>query len=270
MREPRTLERTEPKDRTESTERTEHPRDTFITVFGRQPVLEALQSGAVDIRKVFIEHDARGGVIDRIEAEARRRGAEVERVNESFVHRISRNAKQDQGVAADVRNPKMQSLTQALSQWQGDGWLLALDGVTNPVNVGMILRSAAGLGCSGVVIPRQGCPEISPLLIKASAGVAYRAPILRCERLPQALESLKAERFSIYALDAGRTRKVTPLPQLKRAPRAVFVLGNETTGISERTETLVDEWVGVPMQGGVESLNVACTAAILCYALGNT
>jgi 23S rRNA (guanosine2251-2'-O)-methyltransferase len=251
-----------------------HPRDAFITVFGRQPVLETLSVSQVDVRKVFLVNGAKGDVIDRIEQQARRRGVEVERVSDSHLHRISRNAKQDQGVAADVRNPLMQPLDVALSRWRGDGYVLALDGVTNPVNVGMILRSAAGLGCVGVVLPRLGCPEITPMVIKASAGAAYRAPIWRCEKLPPALDALKAQGARVLALDAGHGRATTPLPALlasaSRAPqRPVFVLGNESEGISPAVTQRVDAFVSIPMTSGVESLNVACAAAIVCYALGS-
>jgi 23S rRNA (guanosine2251-2'-O)-methyltransferase len=248
-----------------------HPRDAFITIFGRQPVSEALATAGIDVRKVFIANGAAGAVIDRIEQHARRRGAEVERVSEGHLHRLSRNAKQDQGVAADVRNPHMSALDDALSRWRGGGYLLALDGVTNPVNVGMILRSAAGLGCAGVVLPRIGCPELTPMVIKASAGAAYRAPVWRCERLAPALDALRGHGARVFALDAGHTHPATPLPTLLAAlpdgARAVFILGNESEGVSEAALQRVDGRVSIPMRGGVESLNVACAAAIVCYAL---
>ena len=170
-------------------------------------------------------------MVRRLLSTARARGVEVERGSAERIHRISRNAKHDQGVAADVINRRMSSVEEWLAAGEpssepGRPVLLALDGVTTPANVGMILRTATAMGVAGVVLPRRGCPEVGPLVIKASAGVALRAPILRCHRLSEGLGVLREAGFALVGLDAqGEGLREAPLPR-----RAVYVLGNETRG----------------------------------------
>ena len=240
-----------------------HPRDTFITLYGRKPVLEALSDDSLEISKVLIANNAQGSVIDRIVAAARDRGVKLERGTPKFINRISRNARHDQGVVVDVVNRRMRSLQSYIESEPERATLLALDNVTTPANVGMILRTATALGIDGVILPRQGCPEVSPLVIKASAGVALRAPILRCLELPGALRALQEVGFECMGLHS----KGNSLERVPRYDLTVFVLGNESEGISHEVNQLIGTRVHIPMSNGVDSLNVAAAAAILCYAI---
>ncbi|MGF1467863.1 MAG: TrmH family RNA methyltransferase [Sandaracinaceae bacterium] len=242
-----------------------HPRDAFLTLYGRKPVAEALAQDDVPVRRLFVARTARGPAVDLIRRLARARGVEVLDRSPAEVSRISRRPKQDQGVAADVAAPRMGSLEAHLdTEPSARSRLIALDGITTPANVGLILRSATVLGLDGVVLPRRGAPEVGPLVIKASAGVAYRAPILRCPELPEALVDLAAAGYEAFGLaDDGPER----LPELDVPPRAVFVLGNETDGIGSDVRPLIGRWVRIPMAGPGDSLNVACAATVVAYAL---
>lgn len=244
----------------------EHPRDRFITVYGRKPVLEVLEQPGLAVRAVFIARRSRGAILDDIRRAASARGVAIVEKSAEDVSRISRKPKQDQGVAADVEAPSMRALSAFLDAL-GDAErarVLALDNVTTPANVGMILRTATVLGLDGVIVPRRGCPEIGPLVIKASAGVAFRAPILRCAELVDGLSDAKLRGFCVYGL-ADRGAK--ELDAVAVRERSIFVLGNETEGIAEATRPLVDEWVRIPMAHAGDSLNVASAAAIVGYAL---
>lgn len=242
----------------------EHPRERFLTVYGRKPVLEVLEQREVAVARVFLAKSARGPMIARIRGAAERRGVAIVEKSAAEVSRISRRPTQDQGVAADVEAPAMRSVEAFLAAVPERSRLLALDHVTTPANVGMILRTATVLGLDGVIVPRRGCPEIGPLVIKASAGVAYRAPILRCAELADALSDCKMQGFCVYGLAAsGRTE----LGALAPRARSIFVLGNETDGVTEATRPLVDEWVRIAMAGPGDSLNVACAAAIVSWAI---
>jgi 23S rRNA (guanosine2251-2'-O)-methyltransferase len=248
----------------------EHPRDRFITVYGRKPVLEVLEEPGLAVRRVFVARGARGESVEVIRRAAAQRGVAVIEKSAAEVSRISRRPNQDQGVAADVEAPSMRALDDYLgelgeaSEDMSASKLLALDNVTTPANVGMILRTATVLGLDGVILPRRGCPEIGPLVIKASAGVAFRAPILRCAELSDALSECKLRGFAVYGLsDAGQHELSATRPRT----RAVFVLGNETEGIGEAVQPLVDEWVRIAMARPGDSLNVASAAAIVSYAL---
>ena len=142
--------------------------------------------------------------------------------------------------------------------------LLVLDGVTNPANVGMILRTATAAGLDGVVLPHQGVPDVGPLVIKASAGVAYRASILRAPTAEDALALLTDAGFAILGLDGSAEASVFGL---EVPERAAFVLGSETNGISPQTDAWVHERVRIPMAGGVESLNVSSAATVVAFEL---
>lgn len=240
----------------------EHPRDRYLTVYGRKPVLEVLAGDDVSVARVIIARGARGSMIRKIRDAARERGVEVVEKSAEQVSRISRRPKQDQGVAADVDAPAMAPIEEWLDALVGGAALLALDGVTTPANVGMILRSATVLGIGGVIVPRHGTATIGPLVIKASAGVAFRARILRCAKIEDGLSAAKMQGFCVYGLSdrAGRT-----LGSLALRERSIFVLGNESDGISEATTPLVDEWVRIPMASAGDSLNVASAAAICAF-----
>lgn len=236
------------------------PRDRFVTIYGRKPVLEALADPRLTVDKLLVADNARGAGVQKLVAAAARRGVEVRRVPARQVTRISRNGRHDQGVVADVVAPGLRRLdpdaAAALS-----GPVLVLDGITNPQNVGMILRTATAAGLAGVVVPRTGVADLGPLVIKASAGVAFEAPVLRADDSGSALALLRGGGFRIFGLGLGSQRSLwdaRPFPE-----RAAFVLGSETGGLS----VAVDEEISIPMAGRVESLNVAVAAGVLCFEL---
>jgi 23S rRNA (guanosine2251-2'-O)-methyltransferase len=236
-----------------------HPRDRLITLYGRKPVLEALEDRSVKIVKVFVAKGSRGGIIDQIRALADERGIDVRVESAELVSRISKKPKQDQGVAADVSAPSIEPLQEFAANPPAKSRLLALDGVTTPANVGLVLRSATVLGI-GVVLPRKGSPEIGPLVIKASAGVALRARVLHCADMIEGLRMLREAGFTRIGLSDGRGG---PLSELRIPDRAVFVLGNESEGIQHVQQ--IDAWATIPMATRGDSLNVACAATIVAY-----
>src|SRR3954454_22128400 len=241
------------------------PKDTFITVYGRMPVLEVLQDLGLTVDKVVVAEGSRGDSLDRIRSLATRRGVEVRTASAHRVKVLAGNGKHDQGVLADVVAPRM-ALVEDFVQRPSEGGetVLVLDGVTNPQNVGMILRTATAAGLAGVVLPRSGSPAVDPLVVKASAGVAYRAPILRSRTAADAVRTLRGAGWRIAGLDGGAPHELyaTQLPAA-----TAFVLGNETDGVSQEVAELVDVWVSIPMAAGVESLNVASAAAVVCFEL---
>ena len=251
------------------------PKDTFITVYGRMPVLEALQDDSLTVDKVLVAEGTRGDSLERIRALARRRGIAVRTASAHRVKVLAGNGKHDQGVLADVVAPRM-TLVEDFVERPSSGpgaagtdtvptdTVLVLDGVTNPSNVGMILRTATAAGVAGIVLPRVGSPGIDPLVVKASAGVAYRAPILRCRTAADGVRTLRGAGWRVAGLDAAAAADLyaTNLPSA-----TALVLGNETEGLSTEVAELVDSWVSIPMAGGVESLNVSSAAAVVCFEL---
>jgi 23S rRNA (guanosine2251-2'-O)-methyltransferase len=139
--------------------------------------------------------------------------------------------------------------------------LLALDGVQNPQNLGMIIRSAAAGNIDGIILPKKNSAKISPLVIKASAGTLFKIPIYYCNALEDVLKKIKIE-SDIFALSSYAKDDLNSLHVNKKS---VFVLGNESEGISNEVQSLCNASVKIPMNRGVESLNVAVTAALISF-----
>ena len=242
----------------------EHPRDRYLTVYGRKPVLEVLADDTLSVARVLIARGARGAIISQIRAAARERGVEVMEKSAEQVSRISRRPNQDQGVAADVEAPAMGPIEDWLERHEGSASLLALDGVTTPANVGMILRTATVIGLDGVIVPRRGTATIGPHVIKASAGVAFRASILRCATIVDGLSAAKMAGFCVYGLS---DRAGTSIADVAFRERSILLLGNESEGVGAAAAPLVDEWLAIPMASRGDSLNVASAAAICAFVL---
>jgi 23S rRNA (guanosine2251-2'-O)-methyltransferase len=238
------------------------PKDRFVTVFGRKPVLEALADRRLEVDKVILADNARGAAAKEIVDAAAARSVRVERATPHRVKVLAGNGKQDQGVLADVVAPRMRRLADGLADRPAR--VLVLDGITTPANVGMILRTATAAGIEGIVVPRRGVAGIDPLVVKASAGVAFHAPVLRCYTAEEACAALRDAGYPLYALDGGapQTLFTASLPK-----RAAYVLGGETAGVSDEVRRQVTGLISIPMAGGVESLNVASAAAVLCFEL---
>lgn len=236
----------------------------MITIYGRMPVTEALLDERATLTRLVLARNAQGESVDRIRDLAARRGVAVERVDASRVTRLSGNGRHDQGVVARVESPGLCELEDWLGGRPAGGAMavLLLDGLTNPANIGMIIRSAVAAGLDGIVLPRAGSPDVGPLVVKASAGVALFAPVLRS---PTAVTAAGLLARSGAALIGLRTAAPTTIWEMAVDRRSVFVLGNETLGISEGVSGLITQWASVPLCGGVESLNVATAGTLVAF-----
>ncbi len=239
-----------------------HPRDRFITVYGRKPALEALADRRVEVDKLWLARGSGGDLIDRIVEAARARGIDPVWKSPRAVTRLSRNGRQDQGVALDVLARRMLPIEAFVEQAPTQAQVFVLDGVTTPANVGLIIRTATAAGFDGIVLPRVGCPEVSPLVIKASAGVALRAPIVRVITVDEAVSQLKGAGFHLAGLAADGADDIH---RCTLADRCAWVLGSESGGLSAAAESALDMRVRIPMRGEVESLNVATAAAVVAF-----
>ena len=239
-----------------------------LTLYGRKPALEALQDPALTINCLHLAESNRPtGIIAQIIAEAERRGVAIRHHDRQALSRISKNGRQDQGVALDVVCPRFMSLEAFIDVAEGPQTVLALDGLTNPQNVGMIIRSAVAAGIDGVLYPKRGIASLGPLVIKASAGNIFRAPLIRCESTAVAVTTLKSKGYQVAILEASGTAS---LFELRATGNVVAVLGGESDGIGREVEALADTRLSIPMANGVESLNVAVTAALVAFQLGQT
>lgn len=241
------------------------PKDKFVTVYGRKPVLEALTDYDLRVDKVVIAEGIGGPAIAEIKEAAADRAVRVQRASAHRVKVLAGNGRHDQGVLADVVAKRMRPLADALDDpATAPRTMLLLDGLTTPANVGMILRTATAAGIGGIVVPHRGVAGLDPLVIKASAGVAFHAPVLRAGTAGEAAELLSSAGYPLYALDSHAEENIY---DTDLGSRSVFVLGSETAGLSEDVRSHIATSLAIPMRGGVESLNVASAAAVVCFEL---
>jgi len=233
--------------------------EKVITLYGRNVVIEILQDDSIEIYKLHMaESNKTDGAIKKILSLAKARHVEITYHDKNTLSRISKNAKQDQGVACDIISKSYQNATEIknLTEFR----LIALDGIHNPQNLGMIIRSCAAGNIDGIILPKKNSAKISPLVIKASAGTLFKLPIYFCNSLNDILKSLNNTK--IYALSSHAKESIYDIsPHAK----SIFVLGNESEGVSDEVEKLCNDEVKIPMQRGVESLNVAVTASLIAF-----
>jgi 23S rRNA (guanosine2251-2'-O)-methyltransferase len=238
----------------------------MLTIYGRKPVLEALQNTAIGVHRLHLASSNRPAkILDEIVALAESRNIEISYKEKAALSRVSRNAKQDQGVAADLLLERMRTLSDFAREPLPFGYprYLVLDRIHNPQNIGMIIRSAAAGGIDALFIPEQGNAAISALVIKASAGAIFKCPIVRCDTTEECILVLKAKKIRISMLSSHSPTSLQDAANQKGA--IAYVLGNESDGVTQAVNALADERCAIPMHNGVESLNVAVTAALIAF-----
>ncbi|MBU0720968.1 RNA methyltransferase [bacterium] len=233
--------------------------EKVITLYGRNVVIEVLQDKNVEIHKLHMASSNKpDGAVKEILSLAKKRDIEVSYHDKNALSRISKNAKQDQGVAIDIIAQSYQNANeiQNLKSYR----LIALDGIQNPQNLGMIVRSCAAGNVDGIILPKRNSAKISPLVIKASAGTLFKLPIYFCNTIDEVLKDVKDTKIYSLSLDAKKS-----IYDVVPHARTIFVLGNESEGISPEVDKLCNDKIIIPMNRGVESLNVAVTASLLAF-----
>jgi 23S rRNA (guanosine2251-2'-O)-methyltransferase len=223
------------------------------TVYGIRPVVEALRSGR---RKVFDVIDAVGN--EEVAKAATACGLNVKRASRHRVEDLARGGVH-QGVVARVEPYPYSGLEEILST--DDPLILVLDGVTDPHNLGAVLRIADGAGASGIVIPKDRAVGVTAAAVKASAGASEHVRVSRVTNLRRAVDTMKRAGLWVYAAEAGGT----PYPEFDLAGAVALVLGSEGRGVRRLVREGCDGTVSIPMLGAVESLNVSVASAVLLY-----
>ena len=233
--------------------------DSVITLYGRNVVLEVLQDENIEVHKLHMSNSNQvDNTIRLINSLAKSRKVEITMHEKNSLARISKNSKQDQGVAIDIMAKSYKSADEIKDMKEYK--LIALDGIQNPQNLGMIIRSCAAGFVDGIILPKKSSAKISPLVVKASAGTLFKLPIYYCNTLEDVLPNLNDAK--IYALEADAKNDIYDVTP---SDKTIFVLGNESDGLSKEVKKLCTDEVSIPMNRGVESLNVAVTASLLAF-----
>ena len=223
-------------------------------VYGIRPVIEALRSRR---RQVFEVLDA---VENReVASVAAASGVPVKRVPRARIDELARSGAH-QGVAVRAGPYPYSSLGEILTT--PDPLVVVLDSVTDPRNLGAVLRVVDGAGASGVVVPRDRAVGVTPAAVKASAGASEHVPVVRETNLRRALDKIKEAGVWAYAAEGGAAPAYT---DLDLSGPIAFVLGSEGRGIRRLVREGCDGTVSIPMRGAVSSLNVSVAAAVLLF-----
>jgi 23S rRNA (guanosine2251-2'-O)-methyltransferase len=240
-----------------------------LVVFGRRAVLEALAQSKDDLEvgEVWVAKSVAAAFRAELTRACRQRGIELRVGTAAEISVLSEEPRHDQGVAARIRLGRLIETDAFIEAHKGAAArrpvrLIALDGVTNSQNIGMVVRTLVGCGLDGMLWPLIGSPWINGLAIKASASAIYRCNILRCESLTLGLSILKGAGFQIVGL--GHPAE-SNLFDYDVPHRVVFVAGSETKGLSSEVASLLDHHLEIPLPGPVESLNVAVAVSVACY-----
>lgn len=242
-------------------------REGSLFCFGVNPVAEKLRSSPGEIFEIMMaDRGAPRGVLRAIAEDARRRGIAIRYVQSEMLDRLAQTDRH-QGVVARVLSHPYRSLSDLESDAgseTGPDCILCLDGITDPRNLGALLRSAEGAGVRRVVIPKDRSASVNPTVIKASAGAVHYLTIYRVANLRAALLCLKEKGYWVVGLDS---RAEQTLYSRGYPDRLAAVLGAEGSGIRPLIKRECDFLLSIPMRGKVESLNVAVAGAVFLYEL---
>jgi 23S rRNA (guanosine2251-2'-O)-methyltransferase len=233
------------------------------TVLGRNPVLECLRAGvpatALHVA-IGVDADDRVSESVRLAADA---GLSILEVPRADLDRLAGGALH-QGMALQVPPYEYALPGDVLAAAQDSGvppLLVALDGVTDPRNLGAVVRSAAAFGAHGLLVPQRRSAGMTAVAWRTSAGTAARLPVARVTNLVRTLKDCAASGLMVVGLDAGGSMPLDSFP-LATGP-LVLVLGSEGRGLSRLVRETCDAAVSIPMAGPVESLNASVAAGVV-------
>ena len=168
-----------------------------------------------------------------------------------------------QGILAVVKVPRHESFRDALFQRkEGSPAVVCLENIQDPGNLGTIFRTAEGAGMAGIILSR-GCVDLfNPKVVRATMGALFRVPFYYCDDMTTEVERLRGAGFSVYAAHLDGKCDYT---EESYEGRVAVLIGNEANGLSEKVSNLADKKVKIPMEGQLESLNAAISAALLMY-----
>jgi 23S rRNA (guanosine2251-2'-O)-methyltransferase len=232
-------------------------------VEGRQAVRELLLAGRRRVKDIWLVEDVEPApILDDIMELAREGRVTVKRVARTQLEHAARSDS-PQGILAHAQPILDVDLDDLVASAGGTPFLIAVDGITDPQNLGAVLRTAECSGATGVVLPRHRSAHVTPTVTKAAAGAVEHLPMALVGGMPSALTRLKELGVWTVGLDGAGD---TPVFGLRVATEPVaLVLGAEGRGLSRLVRERCDVLAAIPLRGAIDSLNVSAAAAVACY-----
>ena len=234
----------------------------MANIEGRNPVIEAIKNDR-EIDKIMISNSAKEGSIKKIIAMAKEKNLVVQYVDKNKLDEIS-TSHAHQGVIAQVSEYKYYELDELIASAKEKSehpFFIILDEITDPHNLGTIIRTADAVGAHGVIIPKRRSVHITPTVAKASAGAIEHVPVARVSNIVQVIEELKKQ--GIWVAGANMHGQYMHKQDLT-GPLAI-VIGSEGKGLGKLVSESCDYIVSIPMQGKINSLNASVAAGVLLY-----
>ena len=234
-------------------------------VEGRNAVLEAFRSGKT-IDKVFILDGCQDGPVRTIVREARKnKDIIINFVTKERLDQLSENGKH-QGVIAVCAAYEYATVEEILSNAKAKGeapFVIILDGIEDPHNLGAIIRTANQAGAHGIIIPKRHAVGLTPTVAKTSAGAINYTPVAKVTNITQTIKELKEEGLWFVCADMGGTT----MYDLNLTGPIGLVIGNEGDGVSKLVKENCDMVASIPMKGDIDSLNASVATGVLAYEI---
>lgn len=232
-------------------------------IIGRKPVLEALKSRQ-SVQKILIQFGTHGKVIDDIRALAKRLGIPVSEMDRQKFESMADPASA-QGIAAVLDSKvyvEIEDILEVAKQQGQAPFVLILDEIEDPHNLGALIRTAECAGVHGVILPKHHSAQVNETVVKASAGASVHIPFARVANIVQAMELLKENGVWVIGTDSAGEK--TYYEADYSGPIAV-VVGNEGKGIRRLVKEKCDFLVRIPLRGKIESLNASVAGALVMF-----
>ncbi|HEY5611837.1 MAG TPA: 23S rRNA (guanosine(2251)-2'-O)-methyltransferase RlmB [Thermoanaerobaculia bacterium] len=229
-----------------------------MILYGVNPIREAIRAHPARIRYIAVasEHKAR---LQKLIAEAKEAGVSVRQLSPSQIDRLAGKGIHN-GVAAELSPVAYADFDEVVAAGAAD-FILILDGIQDPQNLGAILRVADSFQVDLVVIPEHESAGLTATVVKASAGASEWVPVAQVTNLSRAIEVLKKAEYWVY----GAEMEGDPITKIDFRGKVAVVLGGEGKGMRHNVLEHCDRKIAIPTRGHVESLNVSTAAAIICY-----
>lgn len=236
------------------------PQENLLS--GRNPIREALKSGR-DIEKLLVARGELSGSAREIVQMAKEKRIPVQEVDRERLNAITPNHQGMLAFASAYQYSTVEAMFDLAEERGEDPFLILLDGITDPHNLGAIIRSAECAGAHGVIVQERRAVGLTPAAVKASAGAIEYMPVARVTNLANTIEVLKAKNIWVYAADMDGES----YDQCDLSGAVALVIGSEGEGVGRRVLDVCDKTVSLPIKGKVDSLNASVAAGILMYAV---
>lgn len=237
---------------------------TEFTIEGRNAVMEAFRAGK-PIDKIFVLDGCQDGPVTSIKREAKKKDVMIKYVTKERLDQISETGKH-QGViayAAAYEYAELEDIFDKAKAKGEDPFVVILDNIEDPHNLGAIIRTANLAGAHGVIIPKNRAVGLTATVARTSAGALNFTPVVKVTNISQTIQTLKERGLWFVCADMGGTE----MYKLNLKGPIGLVIGNEGSGVSRLVRENCDMVASIPMKGDIDSLNASVAAGVLAYEI---